>query len=236
ANGTINALEYCREVGATLCLASTNKVYPIHDDGRIWVKKGDRWTLPDFENGIPVDARFAGARTPYGNSKMAADLLCQEWSHTYKVRTGIFRMSCVAGEQQFGFEEQGWLSYFVIAAMKGWPITIFGDGCQVRDVLNVEDCVKAYDAFVVSERLHGLYNLGGGPVHTTSLNEHVDFLEHRLSRKIETAFADWRPLDQKAYISNIDKLYDELGWYPTVTVEQTTERIIEWVANNVEIF
>lgn len=240
ANGTLHALEYCREVGTTLCLASTNKVYPIHEnrsDRPVWVKDGNRWRFSDwYPSEVPVNYQFHGARTPYGNSKYAADLMCQEWSHTYKVRTGVFRMSCIYGPNQFGFEEQGWATWFIIAAMKNLPLTIYGDGCQVRDMLYVEDCVKAYDAFVTSDRLHGVYNLGGGPIYTTSLNEHIDFLEHRLNRKIEKTFADWRPLDQKCYISNVDRLYDHLGWSPTTKIETGIENTMKWVAENVEVF
>ena len=242
ANGTLHALEYCREVGATLCLASTNKVYPIHDDPKhpTWIKDIDnRWRFLDlrYRYGIKEDADFKGARTPYGNSKMAADMLCQEWSHTYGIRTGVFRMSCIYGPNQFGFEEQGWATWFVIAAIKNLPITIYGDGCQVRDMLYVEDCVRAYDAFVSSDRVHGVYNLGGGPGFTLTLNEHLDFLERRIGRKAkEITFAEWRPLDQKAYISNITKIQNELGWTPTISPEEGLEKVIDWVGKNQEVF
>src|SRR5271166_399589 len=169
ANGTLNVLEYAREHGSTVCLASTNKVYPLHTG---WVRQDDRWV---FENqvwrkhGFPTVPSLIGARTPYGNSKMAADLLCQEWAHTYGIKTGIFRMSCIYGPNQMGFEEQGWATYFVICCLKGWPITIFGDGHQTRDMLYVEDCVRAYEAFAESDLKHGVFNLGGGPSNTMTL-------------------------------------------------------------------
>jgi len=241
ANGTINALEYCREVGATLCLASTNKVYPIHDYPRspTWVKNDNRWKFFDlrYKYGIREDVEFKGARTPYGNSKYAADLMCQEWSHTYGVRTGVFRMSCIYGPNQFGFEEQGWATWFVIAAMKNYPITVYGDGCQVRDMLYVEDCVNAYDAFFRSDLVHGVFNLGGGVENTLSLNEHLNYLEKCLHKTIPVAqYEDWRPLDQKCYISDISKARSQFDWKPAVSPKEGLDRVIEWVAENVEIF
>lgn len=241
AVGTLNALEYCRKVGATLILASTNKVYPIHEDPKkkpTWVKWGDRWVFQDMvlNSGIPVDHPFKGARTPYGNSKYAADLMCQEWSHTYGIRTGVFRMSCIYGPNQFGFEEQGWATWFAIAAMKGYPITIYGDGHQVRDMLYVEDCVNAYDAFVRSDLPHGVFNLGGGMGNTLSLSEHLSLLEERLGKKIEVKYADWRPLDQKCYISDISKFQASCHWEPVVSPQEGMERVIEWVGSNLEVF
>lgn len=234
--GTFNALEYARRHDATLVLASTNKVYPIHDG---FMKRNGRWRFADMRHhvfGVPEDANFAGARTPYGNSKMSADLLCQEWAHTYGVKTGVFRMSCIYGPNQFGFSEQGWATWFIIAVLKGWPLTIYGDGDQVRDMLYVEDCVQAYDAFVQSDKKHGIYNLGGGSGNTLTLHEHLHIVTELTSKYSELSYEDWRPLDQKCYVSDIRKIKDELGWSPTVTTDEGIARVTEWVESNLEIF
>lgn len=236
--GTLNALEYCRKTGATLVLASTNKVYPLHS-GFLYSPEFKKWMFAMHEwdwHGFPVTNELTGARTPYGNSKMAADLLCQEWSHTYGVRTGVFRMSCIYGPHQMGFEEQGWAVWFLIAAMKGLPITVFGDGHQVRDMLYVEDCVNAYSSFVSSSVVHGVWNLGGGPSQTITLDQHLDITERITGKRSPVTYADWRPLDQKCYVSDIRKIKEDLGWEPKVGVEEGLTRSAEWVEKNLEVF
>ena len=234
--GTLNALEYARRHDATLVLASTNKVYPIHSG---FMRKDARWRFEDMKLhnfGVGEDVNFIGARTPYGNSKMSADLLCQEWAYTYGVRTGVFRMSCIYGPNQFGFSEQGWATWFIIAILKGWPLTIYGDGYQVRDMLYVEDCVAAYDAFVRSDKQHGVYNLGGGIMNTLSLHEHLRLVTELTEKYSELSFSDWRPLDQKCYVSDIRKIQNELGWSPGVSISDGIEEVVEWVQQNLDLF
>lgn len=236
ADGTLNVLEHARETGAAVAFASTNKVYPIHEG---FVKLGDKW---HFENnqwdefGFPVTNDLVGARTPYGNSKMAADLMCQEWSHTYGIRTGVFRMSCIYGPNQMGFEEQGWATWFLIAAMKGLPITVFGDGCQVRDMLYVEDAVNAYDSFFRSPVHSGVWNLGGGPTQTLTLGSHLDFTETITGKRSPKTDADWRPLDQKCYVTDIRKIGEDLGWKPKVGCREGLIKTRDWVADHLEVF
>ena len=235
--GTFNVLEYARKCGATVVFASTNKVYPIHDT---FVKRGDRWEFSNpvwFSRGVPTSAdSLRGSRTPYGWSKYSADLLCQEYAHTYGVRTGVFRMSCIYGTNQFGFEEQGWAAWFTIATEKGLPITIFGDGCQVRDMLYVEDCVAAYDAFYTSDESHGVYNLGGGGKNTLSLNECLDNLEKITGKRSKLTFEDWRPSDQKTYITNIEPTKIALEWAPVISPEEGLQKIYDWVKVNKDVF
>ena len=234
--GTFNALEFCRRTGAKLVLASTNKVYPLHEG---FTKSGGRWNFTNRVwqvNGFPIVNDLVGARTPYGNSKMAADLLCQEWAHTYGVRTGVFRMSCIYGPNQMGFEEQGWATWFIIATLKGWPITIYGDGDQVRDMLYVEDCVKAYDNFIDSGINHGVWNLGGGPGNTLSLNEHLNTLESLTGLRSPVTYSEWRPLDQKCYVSDIRNIEDDLEWKPSINPEKGLAMTLDWVKSNLDLF
>ena len=236
--GTFNVLEYARKHGAAVVLASTNKVYPLHDgfilneNIRRWEFANPRW----HHNGFPVTNELVGARTPYGNSKYAADLLCQEYAHTYGVRTGVFRMSCIYGPNQFGFEEQGWAVWFIIATLKGLPLTIFGDGNQVRDMLYVEDCVAAYDAFLRSDVDHGVWNLGGGVYNTLTLHEHLDRMERLTGMRSPVTYRDWRPLDQKCYVSNLNPIRNALGWEPSTSPAQGLKRSTEWVRENLDVF
>lgn len=235
--GTFNVLEYARKHNSTVIYASTNKVYPIHGDNT-FVKYYNKWYFKNKQwanFGFPVQNDLIGARTPYGWSKYAGDLLCQEFSHTYGLRTGVFRMSCIYGTNQFGFEEQGWATWFCIAAKKKLPIVIFGDGCQTRDMLYVTDAIEAYDQFVKSDFQHAVFNLGGGPENTLSLNNCIETIQNRTGHKFDISYKDWRPLDQKSYVTDIRELAS-LGWAPTVTVGDGLQKVLDWVEDNKEIF
>lgn len=235
--GTFNVLEYARKHSSQVVYASTNKVYPIHGE-HSFLKANERWIFNDpkwASFGFPVKNDLVGARTPYGWSKYSGDLLCQEYAHTYGLKTGVFRMSCIYGTNQFGFEEQGWATWFCIAAKKNLPITIFGDGCQTRDMLYVEDAVKAYDKFIKSDYGHNVFNLGGGPTNTISLNQCIKAIEERTGHKFDVSYEDWRPLDQKSYVTDIRQV-QLLGWQPTVRVGDGLQRVLDWVEDNKEIF
>lgn len=237
--GTFNILEFARRTGAAVAFASTNKVYPIHD---VFTKNPvkNRW---EFANrtwaltGFPIVHDLEGSRTPYGASKYAADILCQEYAHTYGVRTGVFRMSCIYGPNQvLSFAEQGWASWFSLATLKGWPLTIYGDGDQVRDMLYVEDCVRAYDYFLKSELKHGVWNLGGGVDQTITLNEHLNLMEQITGRRSEVSFEDWRPADQKCYISDILPLKKDLGWEPLVKPQEGLINVTNFFREHLDLF
>ena len=145
-------------------------------------------------------------------------------------------MSCIYGPNQFGFAEQGWATWFIIAALKGLPLTIYGDGKQVRDMLHVEDCVKAYDAFHNSNLKHGVFNLGGGLENTLSLSECVKMLEDNLEVKLDITYDDWRPSDQKVYVSDIWPIQQYLKWTPTINPKEGLMATAEWVRENLQIF
>ena len=241
--GTFNMLEKARKDNAIVVYASTNKVYPIHD---MWTKRDSarwEWLNTNWQaNGFPQEGMelIHGSRTPYGASKYAGDLYCQEYAHTYGLRTGVFRMSCIYGNNQFGFEEQGWATWFVIATLKGLPIKIYGDGNQVRDMLFVSDAIDAYDRFInkaiADQSTHGVYNLGGGVGNTLSLNECLDTLEELTGKRSELSFHDWRPSDQKVYTSSLDNIQHDLEWQPSISPTQGLQKIIDWVTPNLHIF
>jgi len=175
--------------------------------------------------------------TPYGASKYTGDIYTQEYGHIYNMKTAVFRMSCIYGTRQFGFEDQGWVAWFVIANLTGQPIIVYGDGKQVRDLLYVDDLVEAYDKFIHGEEMHDVFNIGGGPRNTTSLLEFIALIEKKTGikfRKIE--HKEWRPSDQKVYISDIGKVSKSLTWKPKITPEKGLEKLIEWVGGNTKYF
>lgn len=241
ALGTLNVLEYARDVGASVVYASTNKVYPIHKG---WKRAEGRWRWRDDEmhrHGWPVQGMnlpiCSGTRTPYGVSKYTGDLYCQEYAQLYDMKVGVFRMSCILGEHQLSFEEQGWVTWFIIANLTGQEVRVFGDGMQVRDILHVSDVVRAYDAFLTSDIKHGVWNIGGGPTQAISINECLLAIQETTKKKFKQVnYEDWRPSDQKCYTSDIRPATRELKWRARVGVEEIYDGICDWVEANVSIF
>ncbi len=239
AYGTLNVLECVRNVSpdAAFVYCSTNKVYGENVDKIKLEEKDKRYVYKNIR-GIPEDLGIdLTGHTPYGASKFTGDIYVQEYGHIYGMKTAAFRMSCTYGTHQYGFEDQGWVAWFVIAALLGKPITIYGDGKQVRDLLYAADLVKAFDSFIESD-LKGshVFNIGGGPENTASLLEFLDKIGKITGKKIDISYDDWRPSDQKVYISNIDKLKKILNWEPEVTVDEGVEKIVNWVLKNRGIF
>lgn len=240
ALGTFRVLESARRSGRkpTIIYCSTNKVYGANVN-RVPIADGPkRYTFaPPYERGIEESFGIdLCEHTPYGCSKLTGDLYVQDYGHLYGMRTGVFRMSCIYGTRQFGMEDQGWVAWFILAALTGAPLSVFGDGKQVRDVLWVEDLVRAYEAFFLRGPQTGVYNMGGGPGMTLSLLELVDLLEARLGHPIHYGCGPWRPSDQKVYISCIDRARHELGWEPRVGPAEGVERLIAWAQEHIALF
>ena len=239
ALGTFNVLEAARLNDAALILCSTNKVYG-ENVNKIRVKeRGERYYFADekYKNGIPetFSVDLCG-HSPYGCSKLAADLYVQDYAHTYGLKTGVFRMSCIYGERQFGVEDQGWVAWFVIAALTNKQITIYGNGKQVRDVLYVTDLVEAFNAFIDSKLKHEVFNMGGGPENTLSLLELVDLLKGLTGKSPKILFTDWRSADQKVYISDISRAERLLNWKRRVSPREGVKSLVEWVGRNLGLF
>ena len=242
ALGTFNALEAtraAREAGADpiFIYTSTNKVYGGMEDVVI-EEHGDRYAYRDFPQGMD-EQRPLDFHSPYGCSKGAGDQYTRDYARIYNLRTVVIRQSCIYGYRQFGVEDQGWVAWLIIAAVTGKPITIFGDGKQVRDVLFVDDLLDLYDAAV--ERIHiaagQVYNAGGGSQYTMSIwTEFGPLLERLLGRPVPVDYSAWRPGDQRVYVSNIDKAQRELGWTPKVGVEEGIGRLYRWVVANQTLF
>jgi len=238
AFGTLNVLEALRKHSpeAVFIYCSTNKVYGENVDKFALEEKNKRYVYKDIKGiseTLPIDHT---AHTPYGVSKYVGDLYTQEYAHIYGMRTAVFRMSCIYGTRQFGFEDQGWVAWFVIAALLNRPITIYGDGKQVRDLLYVADLIETYDAFVQSDLKHAVFNTGGGPDNTVSLLEFLDFLQEQMKVKLKISFSEWRPSDQKVYISDIGRIREKLNWQPKTSTLEGIKRLIEWAKENKSLF
>ena len=238
--GAFNVLEAARAQSPhpAVIFCSTNKVYGENVNALPLQERETRWTFaPEYAGGVSEKLSVdLCEHTPYGCSKLTGDLYMQDYARLYGIKTGVFRMSCIYGTRQFGMEDQGWVAWFTIAARTGQPLTIFGDGKQVRDLLWVDDLVAAYRAFLGSDRPHGVYNMGGGPENTLSLLELLDLLRERFDREIPVSFADWRPSDQKVYVSDISKAVSELGWRPQVSPREGVHRLADWVEEHLALF
>ena len=238
ALGTFNMLDavrlHCPE--AVFIFASTNKVY-----GKIAAAacelRGNRYAYVDRPHGIsetePLDFL-----SPYGCSKGAADQYALDFARIYSIPATSFRQSCIYGPRQFGVEDQGWVAWFAIASMLGRDITIFGDGKQVRDVLHVDDLLRAYEAAIRApdKVAQQAFNVGGGPGQILSLLDLIEMLESRLDRKIPLRWDDWRPGDQQVYVSDIRKLETALGWKPEIGVTAGVAQLMDWVEQNRNVF
>ncbi len=234
AQGTLNILEAARRNDSAVVFLSTNKVYGDAVNKIPLIDLGTRYYYnhPDYQYGIPEDYPVDGcAHTPYGCSKLSADVYVQDYGKVYGLRAVVFRMSCIYGERQFGVEDQGWLAHFVLKALKGEEITIYGDGKQVRDVLYVGDLIRAIElAYRSSARLRGeVFNIGGGPENTLSLLEAIQYIEGLVGRRVGVRFSDWRPADQIVYVSDVRKAGEVLGWRPATPWREGVRLMYEWL-------
>jgi CDP-paratose 2-epimerase len=238
ALGTFNVLEAARSSPShpLVIYASTNKVYGGMEDVVV-EEMGTRYAYRDHPYGIP-ETYPIDFHSPYGCSKGAGDQYVRDYARIYGLPTVVFRQSCIYGPRQFGVEDQGWVAWFVIAATLGRPITIYGDGKQVRDILFVEDLLDAYDAAAHHpEQVSGqIYNLGGGPANQMSVwAEFGPLLAALMGREIPVRRADWRPGDQRIFVADIRKASQELGWRPEIGVEEGIANLYRWVSTHTEL-
>jgi CDP-paratose 2-epimerase len=234
ARGTLNLLEAVRAqpVPPPLVYTSTNKVYGALEDVPL------RRRLQGYE---PVDPAFAGRgvdesrpldhHSPYGCSKGSADQYVLDYARTYGLSTIVFRMSCIYGPHQHGTEDQGWVAHFLLRALAGLPITIYGDGCQVRDLLFVEDLV---DALLLAQQhmpteSGRAFNIGGGPNNEVSLLELLELIAELNERPPLVQFDGWRLGDQRYYVSDTRRFHRATGWRPSVGVREGVARLAGWL-------
>ncbi|MFT3890416.1 MAG: GDP-mannose 4,6-dehydratase [Anaerolineales bacterium] len=239
ALGTFNALEAARLSGKDpiFLYASTNKVYGGMEDVKLF-EDATRWRYAELEYGCS-ETQPLDFHSPYGCSKGTGDQYVRDYARIYGLRSVVLRQSCIYGPRQFGIEDQGWLAWMIIAAVTGRKITIYGDGKQVRDVLNVSDLLNAYDAAIekIDVAKGQVYNMGGGTRNILAVwAEFGPILENLLGKKIEVARDDWRPGDQRVFYADYRKAKKELGWEPKIDLETGIEMLFKWVKENQNLF
>jgi CDP-paratose 2-epimerase len=239
ALGTFNVLEAIREAGHNpiLIYSSTNKVYGGLEDVDVVETKTD-YTFKDLPHGIP-ETHCLDFHSPYGCSKGTADQYVRDYHRIYGLPTIVFRQSCIYGPHQFGVEDQGWVAWFLIALSQNKPITIYGNGKQVRDLLYIDDLVKAYELAVdnIQTTQGQIYNIGGGASNTLSVwIEFKPILETLFNRTIKATFAETRPGDQPIFVADIRKAKQDFGWQPTVNVQDGIKLLYTWVTTHPEAF
>lgn len=240
AAGTFNVLEAARHSGSgpVFIFASTNKVYGGMEDAPT-SQLATRYVLDDYPEGVS-ERRPLDFHSPYGCSKGAADQYVRDYARLYGMRTVVFRQSCIYGQRQMGVEDQGWVAWFVIAAVTGKEFTIYGDGRQVRDLLHVDDLVRAY--VMATEQIAvtrgQVYNLGGGPANSVSIwTEFGGLLSEAVGHEVTpSAFCDWRPGDQPVFVADVGKAATDFGWSPRIGVREGIARLVEWVRANRALF
>jgi CDP-paratose 2-epimerase len=237
--GTHNVLEAVRQSRASvppmLFYTSTNKVYGALPH-RSSTEEATRYAFADPEIadfGIserePLDFH-----SPYGCSKGAADQYVHDYARIYGLRTVVFRMSCIYGPRQFGTEDQGWVAHFMLAAAAGETLTIYGNGKQVRDLLFVDDLVRAFRlaALQIETTAGNVYNMGGGPANSISVwHELRPRLEQYAGRSLQVSLDEWRPGDQPVYISDTRKAACDFGWKPQVSIDAGLRRLWDWAVH-----
>jgi CDP-paratose 2-epimerase len=232
---TFSLLEAVRRTGGDkpVIFASTNKVY------------GDLLDL-DFalgDNGyVPVDAGISAHgigedrpldfHTPYGCSKGAADQYVLDYARSYGMPAAVLRMSCIYGHRQMGTEDQGWVAHFLIRALEGRPITLYGDGHQVRDILDVSNAVDAY--MRVWQRIDTVkgraFNLGGGAANAVSLRTLLRHIGDLIGREVEIEFSDWRAGDQRYFVADTRAAEQALELAPKVAWRDGVAALARWLA------
>jgi CDP-paratose 2-epimerase len=238
ALGSFNIMESIRLYSPEtfVLYASTNKVYGGMEEISV-VRKENGYQFIDLDFGVsekqPLDFH-----SPYGCSKGVADQYTIDYARIYNLNSCSFRQSCIYGTRQFGIEDQGWVAWFTIAATLKKPITLYGDGWQTRDVLNVKDLALAYKAaWDHRNEVSGqAFNIGGGPKNILCLRDLIKFLETKLNSEIIPEFASSRPGDQPVFVCDIRKAKEILKWSPSINVHDGIEELIDWVRVNINLF
>jgi CDP-paratose 2-epimerase len=234
AGGTLNLLEAARATASRpgVTYASTNKVYGALEHVAL-LGEGERY--------VPADARLQAHgidetqalefHSPYGCSKGAAEQYVLDYARTFGMANCVLRMSCIYGPHQHGNADQGWVSHFLRCALLDVPLTIYGDGRQVRDLLFIDDFTAALET--VLEQAPALagraFNLGGGVRNTVSLLELIDIIEEMERRTVTLRFAPWREADQRYYVSDTGRFRESTGWRPRVAVAAGVRALAAWV-------
>jgi CDP-paratose 2-epimerase len=216
AGGTLNLLEATRKHNPEVpfLFASTNKVYGKLDKNNVACKETQ-----------PIDFH-----SPYGCSKGAADQYVRDYARCFHMNTVVLRQSCIYGAHQYGSEDQGWVAHFVHSILNKRPLTIFGDGTQVRDLLDARDLSSLYAIAIekIDKTRGEIYNVGGGPPNQRNLLEVIERIGALTNSKPTYTFSDWREGDQTFYVSDITKAKKDLGWEPQIPFDRGLNDLVRW--------
>src|SRR3989454_4228422 len=219
ARGTLNMLEAVRvhNHDAPFLYASTNKVHGKLDENNSACKETQ-----------PIDFH-----SPYGCSKGAADQYVRDYARCFHMNTVVLRQSCIYGAHQYGTEDQGWVAHFVHSILNDRPLTIYGDGTQVRDLLDARDLSRLYQLVIerIDDARGEIYNAGGGPENQRNLLQVIEHVGRLSEKKPAYTFADWREGDQTYYVSDITKVREQLGWEPRIGFDQGLNDLVRWAAS-----
>ena len=233
-SGTFNILEALRNnnMAPFLIYSSTNKVYGALESIPI-EETETRYKFTDLPGGITEKVNL-DMYSPYGCSKGAADQYVRDYNRIYDIPTVVFRQSCIYGPHQYGIEDQGWVAWFIIATLLEKKVTVFGTGKQVRDILYVSDLIKAYDQAIKNkDKCRGrIFNIGGGSDNSLSILEFFSTVENITGKKVQFTHEDWRPGDQKIFISNNSSLLNETGWFPQTSCEKGIKQTVKWIRDH----
>lgn len=231
--GTFNVLETARTLKIPVASCATIHVYGNKINDTLKEKRNRYVRRPEaIDEKHPT---LEGSLSPLHGSKAAADIYMRVYMDTYKLQAASFRLTGIYGTRQFGGEDHGWVANFAIRSVLDWPLTIYGTGKQVRDIIYATDICEAFDAFYRTRR-PGIYNIGGGPATAISLLECIDIIEKINSKKPEVKFAPDRYADLRYFICDIRKAKRELGWEPRVMPEEGISRLIGWIRENRKVF
>jgi CDP-paratose 2-epimerase len=240
--GTFNVLEAARRTAARtgrapfLLFTSTNKVYGSLHDVPVLVEDTHYRACDRAFRGVAEHAML-DFHSPYGCSKGAADQYVRDYARIYNLPTVVFRMSCIAGPRQFGTEDQGWVAHFLYSTLEQRPITIYGDGFQVRDILHVHDLLDAMEAAqqARSRTAGQIYNVGGGLERSISVVEMLREIADETGIEPVLRYSGIRPGDQPLYISDTSRLTMDTGWTPRHSCRETLRSIHRFWRNHREL-
>lgn len=231
--GTFNVLECARKFKIPVVSCATihiygNKINETLKEGKTRYLR----TPADIDENHPL---VEGDITPLHASKLAGDLYVRTYINTYNIIGTSFRLTGLYGPRQLGGEDHGWVANFIIRALLGMPVTIYGTGKQVRDIIFATDVIKSFDAFYKTKK-PGVYNIGGGINNSISLIECINVIEEVIGKKIEVNYKESRKGDLQYFICNIEKAKKELKWQPTVSPKEGIIKLIQWVKDNLRLF
>jgi CDP-paratose 2-epimerase len=231
--GTFHVLETARKRKIPVACCATVHVYGNAINSEL--TEGSKRYQREPEAIDETYPTLQGTITPLHASKAAGDIYVKVYIDTYQLQAASFRLTGIYGTRQFGGEDHGWVANFAIRSLMGWPITIFGTGKQVRDIIYATDICEAFDAFY-RQRKPGIYNIGGGPKTAISLLECVEMLKEITGKKLAVKFSPDRHGDLRYFICDIGKARKDLDWSPRVMPRAGIEKLVEWIEQNRTIF